>query len=261
MAARAIWKATLRLGRRSVAVKLYAAIEDAKVHFRLLHRTDKQPVSQQMVDADTGQPVPRESLRKGVALDGERYVLLSGAELESLVPEPSRDITVLQVVDAGRLDRRLLDRPYYLGPDGDAGAYFALAAALESRRALLVAGWVMRKRRHAGAIHASDGYLLLETAHRAAELATLTALKPAADRRPVKREIALAEQLIATLEGEFDATAYRDEYSQAVRRLIGQKRSGKLVRLPAAKRQRKPGSLVADLEASLEARRKVAGGN
>ena len=45
MAARAMWKADLSLGEIKVPVKLYAAVQDAKVHFRLLHAADHAPVA------------------------------------------------------------------------------------------------------------------------------------------------------------------------------------------------------------------------
>ena len=64
MAARAMWKADLALGELKVPVKLYAAVRDAKVHFRLLHAADHAPVKQQMVDPATEQPVPAEQARK-----------------------------------------------------------------------------------------------------------------------------------------------------------------------------------------------------
>ena len=41
MAARAMWKADLALGELKVPVKLYAAVQDAKVHFRLLHAAER----------------------------------------------------------------------------------------------------------------------------------------------------------------------------------------------------------------------------
>ena len=53
MAARAMWKADLALGEIKVPVKLYAAVQDTKVHFRLLHAADHTPVKQQMVDPET----------------------------------------------------------------------------------------------------------------------------------------------------------------------------------------------------------------
>lgn len=255
-----MWKATIRFESKRVPVKLYAAVEDSRVHFRLLHEKDHAPVRQQMVDAASGEPVPREAQRRGVGVDKDTWVLLDPEELAALEPEPSRDINVEQVVERGALDERWFERPYYLGPDADDDAYFALAAALEESQSLLIARWVMRRKPYLGAIHASRGYLLLETLHYAGELVALDALRPPAPRVPDRREIELAEQLIAALEDEFDPADYRDEYSAAVRNMLEQKASGKLARFPAAKRQRRAQSLVADLEASLSAQREAAGG-
>lgn len=53
MAAHAMWKGVVRLGGEEaerVPVKLYAAIEDLGVHFRLLHAEDGAPVRQEAVD-------------------------------------------------------------------------------------------------------------------------------------------------------------------------------------------------------------------
>ena len=58
MAARAIWKGTIRLDKVEVPVKLYSAVEDRRVHFRLLHASDRVPVEQRMVNASTGHVVP-----------------------------------------------------------------------------------------------------------------------------------------------------------------------------------------------------------
>jgi DNA end-binding protein Ku len=49
MAARAIWKGIITFGPISVPVKFYSAVEDRKIHFRMLHDKDHVPVSQQMV--------------------------------------------------------------------------------------------------------------------------------------------------------------------------------------------------------------------
>ena len=69
MAARAIWKGVLNVGKARVPVRFYSAVEDRDVHFRLLHAKDKQPVSQQMVNPETGKPVPPENVRKGFEVE------------------------------------------------------------------------------------------------------------------------------------------------------------------------------------------------
>ena len=258
MAARAMWKADLALGEIKVPVKLYAAVRDAKVHFRLLHSADHAPVKQQMVDPETEQPVPSEEIKKAVAVDRGVYVVLTDEEQAALAPKPSRLISVEQVVAADAVDERWFDRPYYLGPDGDDEGYFALAEALEKREAVGVAQWVLRNKRYVGALQASEGYLLLETLRHAQEVVEVGAVAPGANRAPDKREIALAEQLIGALEDRFDADEFRDEYQEQLQGLIAAKAKGKVVRFPKAPARKREESLVASLQASLKSRRKEA---
>ncbi len=53
MAARAIWKGSLDLGRTELPVKLYSAVEDRTVHFHLLEKRTHTRVKQHMVDPST----------------------------------------------------------------------------------------------------------------------------------------------------------------------------------------------------------------
>ena len=259
MAARAMWKADLALGEVKVPVKLYAAVQDAKVHFRLLHAADHAPVKQQMVDPETEQPVPSEAMKKAVALDRGVYVVLTDEEQAALTPKPSRLISVEQVLAVGAVDERWFDRPYYLGPDGDDEGYFALAEALKKREAIGIAHWVLRNKRYVGALQASGGYLLLDTLRYRQEIVEVEAVRPSANRAPDKRELALAEQLIGALEDRFDANEFRDEYQDQLKAMLATKAAGKVVRFPKAQKREQPDSLMASLQASLKASRKEAG--
>ena len=260
MAARAMWKAELHVDKARVPVKLYAAVQDTGVHFRLLHAKDHSPVKQQMVDPESGDPVPPEQIKRAVQVDRGVFVVLTPEEQAELEPPASRDITVERVLPSAALDLRWFDRPYYLGPDGDDESYFALAQVLEEREWLGIAHWAMRKKRYAGALHARGGYLMLETLRHTQELVRIESIRPPKSREPDAREIKLAEQLIGTLEDEFDAAAYRDEHREKVLELLERKAEGKVVHFPKAAKRRTTRSLVDDLEASLEAGRKAAGG-
>ena len=259
MAARAMWKADLALGELKVPVKLYSAVQDSKVHFRLLHAADHAPVKQQMIDPETEQPVAAQDTRKAVAVERGVYVVLTEEEQAALTPKPSRLISVEQFVPTDAIDERWFDRPYYLGPDGDDDGYFALAEALKKRGAAGVAHWTLRNRSYVGALQASGGYLLLDTLRYAEQIVEVGAISPNANRAPDKREIALAEQLIAALEDRFDASEFRDEYQEQVRNMIAAKAAGKVVRFPKAPKRERADSLVASLQASLKASRKDAG--
>ncbi len=259
MAARAMWKADLVLGELKVPVKLYSAVQDAKVHFRLLHAADQAPVKQQMVDPATDQPIGSSETKRAVAVERGVYVVLTDEEQQALTPKPSRLISVEQVVGRSAIDERWFDRPYYLGPDGDDDGYFAVAEALAKREAVGVAHWVLRNKSYVGALQSSGGYLLLDTLRFKEQIVEVDAVRPSANRAPDKREIALAEQLIGALEDRFDASEFRDEYQEQLKNMLAAKSAGKVVRFPKAPKREKSDSLVASLQASLKARRKDTG--
>lgn len=227
MAARAFWKGTIRFGKISVPVKLYSAVEDRNVHFKLLHRKDQVPVQQKMIHAATGQPVPTEQIRRGFEIEPGRIVILDNDELESLVPEESRDILISHFVDPSRINHQWYERPYYMGPDGDRMAYFALAEALQREKKEGVAQWVMRRKTYFGALHADRGYLKMITLRRADEIVDISGLSVPKTRELSDQELQMAGQLVAALEQNFEPAAFHDEYRERVLDLIKTKASGK----------------------------------
>ncbi|HVF17109.1 MAG TPA: Ku protein, partial [Steroidobacteraceae bacterium] len=162
-----MWKGSIELGKHKVGVKMYSAIEDRTVHFHMLHRKDHAPVEQHIVRKDTGEDVAKEEMRKAFAVTKDTAVILQPEDLEKLVPPESRDIHVCRFVPPSVLGDQWYERPYYLGPDEDEDSYFALAQALERKKMIGIARWVMRKKRYVGALSALDGYLTVSTLRRA----------------------------------------------------------------------------------------------
>jgi DNA end-binding protein Ku len=257
MAARAIWKGVLHLGTTAVPVKLYSAVQDRSIHFRLLHKTDKAPVKQELVSSDSGESVEYKQVRKAFPVTRGQMVVLESEELESLRPKESRDIAVTRFVDPHDIDHRWYERAYYLGPDGDTKAYFAAAAALERKNKQGVARWVMRDRDYVGALLAEDGYLMLITLRHAEEIIAADALTPPGGRPLQKREVEMAEQLISALHGEFEPTKFRDEYRARVMELVEAKAEGGKPKLKVFRPKKQKEEQLADaLEASLAGMKK-----
>jgi DNA end-binding protein Ku len=227
VAARAIWKGVVKVGTLSVPVKLYSAVTDRSVHFRLLHKTDHAPVKQQLVSGDSGEAVEYAQVKKAYPVTRGRMVLLEKEDLEKLEPEDSRDIEVTRFVDPKEIDHRWYERAYYLGPDGNTKAYFAAAAALERKNKEGLARWVMRDREYVGALRAEDGYLMLITLRHADEIIAADALQPPGGRELQKREVEMAAQLLSALHGPFDPSQFRDEYRARVMELVATKAAGK----------------------------------
>lgn len=253
MTARAIFKAHVRLNALEVPVKLYAAVDDRSLHFRLLHAVDGEPVVQELVDKTTEQPVGRDEIRKAYPVGGRRLVTLQEEELDSLEPPDSRAITVTRFVPQALLEPAFYDRPYYLGPDGDEESYFALARALEERQREGIVHFTMRNRVYLGALRERDGYLVLITLRHREEVLDIGAFPRPKSKEITHQEIQLAHQLIEALAGPFDPAAFRDDYRTRVLELVERKASGEV--LPSVRpRQAIPApALAVALRSSLQA--------
>lgn len=250
---RAMWKGVLAFDAVRLPVKLYAALEDRNIRFRLLHAEDGVPVEQRMVNPRTGGTVEHADALRGLEIEPERFVLLSPEELEAVEPEPSRDIRVTRFVEPDRINHQWYERPYFLGPDENDAAYHAFARALEAKGREGVARWVMRKTEYRGALRARDGYLMLVTLRASGDVIPASALEAPAGRALDPREREMAEKFIAALEEEFDPEQYRDEYRERVARLIEIKRKGGTIEVEEYEEKEEPEELLTLLEASLKA--------
>ena len=252
MTVRAMWKGVLRVADASVPIKLYSAIQDHDIHFRLLHRTDLLPVTQAMVHPTTNEVVSHDKVQRGFAASAAELVLLRPDELDSLTPAESRDISLARFVPIGTIDAQWYDRPYYLGPDEEGGgAYSALTTALERNKVEGIAHWVMRKKAYVGALRVYAGVLVLVSLRHSEEVVAIDSLEMPSGPVLDKKELAMAQQLMAMLEEDFDPNAYRDEYRDQVLALIDQKRRGQKPKLGLVKTKSRPGNLKEALAASL----------
>ena len=253
MAARAIWKGSIELGKHQVAVKMYSAVEDRTIHFRMLHRKDDAPVEQHIVRKDTGKDVAREDMRKAFPLSKSTAVILEPEDLEKLIPPESRDIHLCRFVAPAVVGDQWYDRPYYLGPDGDSENYFALVHALERKKVIGIARWVMRKKQYVGALGALDGYLTLATMRRAEQVLSFSGIEPAKTAVPHANELKLGEQLVSSIAADFDPQQWQNDYRQRLTKLIEAKAKGEKPKRHTPKKARPQASLADSLRASIAA--------
>jgi DNA end-binding protein Ku len=251
MAVRAIWKGKLKLGSTAIPVNLYSAVVDKIVHFHILEQRTKSRIKQHMVNPENNEEVPNDEILKGYQVEPGIFVLLDDAELKKLEPKPSRDMEVTRFVSPSQISSQWYDRPYYVGPDGDEKAYFALVDALADQEKQGIARWVMRGREYNGALSADDGYLTLVTLRHAGEVVSAEQLPKPAGRALDKKELSMAKQLVELLEGEFDPAEFSDEYRERLVDFIEKKAKGKKPRLHAVQSKRPSPSLEKTLSRSI----------
>ena len=261
MAARAIWKGIITIGSTKVPVNLFTAVQDRTVHFRLLHKTDHQPVKQQLISSETEEDLEYEEAKKAYPIGRDRFVVFDDEELAELEPKDSREIEIRKFVDRADMDPRWYERAYWLAPGENKAAYFALAEALEKKEKEGIAQWVMRKKDYVGSLRPEDGYLMLIVLRHANEIISADAIEAPGGRALEKREIAMGEQLLEALAGTFDPADYKDEYRERVMELVEAKSKGKRPKVEKFRpRKTQEDALAGALQASLAGMKKASGG-
>jgi DNA end-binding protein Ku len=259
--ARAIWSGSISFGLLNVPVKLYSAVSKQTVRFRELRENDGARIKHKRVAEADGKEVPYEKIVKGYEYAPDQYVVLSRDELSELDPKRTRAIEIQDFVDLDDIDPIYFEQPYYLGPDkGAARAYALLVQAMKESRKVAIARFVLRNKEHLAAIRPMGDVLTLTTMRFHDEVTSPQDLdgevfeeeKP---KKPEKRELEMAKQLIESLTSDFKPGSYRDEYREELLNLLERKAAGKdVVSAPSEEPEpTKAPDLMAALEESLSA--------
>jgi DNA end-binding protein Ku len=228
--ARTIWKGALSFGLVNVPVGLYPATQDKAIHFNQLEEGTSDRIRYKKVNERTGREVDNDQIVKGYDLGGGEYVILSDEELESAEPERTRLIDISDFVDQDEIDPIYYRTTYYLAPEGEAGekAYALLRQAMRDSKKIAIGTIVMRNKEYPVAIRPDDNVLNLETMYFSDEIRSPGKELPElpSSKQLTNREISMAQQLIESMEAEWDPGKYHDTHREKVEDLIEAKRQG-----------------------------------
>ncbi len=264
---RAIWSGSISFGLLNVPVKLYSAVSKQQVRFKELREDDGSRIRHKRVAEADGEEVPYEKIIKGYEFAPDQFVKLTKDELAELEPQKTRAIEIKDFVDLDEIDPIYFDTPYYLGPDkGAEKAYALLVEAMREEGKVAIARFVLRNKENLAAIRPMDDVLTMATMRfhdevtDPADLDEVFGEKPA---EPDEREVEMAQQLIASLSGDFDPKKYRDEYREELTDLLERKAAGEeVVAAPTEDvKPTKAPDLMAALEESLASVKAESKGN
>jgi DNA end-binding protein Ku len=249
---KAIWSGTVSFGLVSIPVKLVTAVREHGVSFHRLSPDGKCRLRSKLYCPDDGKEYEFGEAARGYEVAPDRYVLIEDEDLESLRPEASRAIEILDFVDLHEVDPIFYSRPYHLTPDkGGAKPYRLLAEAMKRSERVAIARFVMRSRGYLAVLRPLEESLLLCTMHYRDEVQMpdeIEGMSPDVELAP--KELAMAEQLIESMRVGFDASAYRDEYREALQSMLDAKAEGRVVTAPSGKER--PRGEVVDLMDALK---------
>jgi DNA end-binding protein Ku len=259
MSMRSIWAGAISFGMVVIPVKLFAATEQRDVAFRQVHREDGGRIQFRRVCSVDGQEVPYADVAKGYELATGDVVVLTDDDLKDLPLATAHRIDVLHFSPSGQLDPILANKAYYLEPEpAGVRAYALFRDALERSGRVAVAKVAIRQREALAALRVRDGVLVLETLLWPDEIRTpdFKFLEENIDVR--SQELKMAASLIDTMTEDFDPSAYRDAYREALEALVQAKIEGNEVVRPAGTlaapdKPAGPADLTETLRASVEA--------
>jgi DNA end-binding protein Ku len=238
---RTTWNGSLSFGLVSIPVGLAPATKPAArasdVSFRLLHRECGTPIKQKRFCPVHDRELGPDEIVKGWEVAKGQYVLVEEEELEALAQhDDSRSIEITRFVDAAEVDPIFFDRTYFLVPAQAAAArrpYVLLLNAMSETGMAALGRFVQQGKEKFCLIRPKGDALALETLFLAADVYSQAEIEEVVDETQVKGpELALAQQVISSLAGDFDPADLHSEYRGNLRAMLEAKLAGEAVAIP-----------------------------
>jgi DNA end-binding protein Ku len=232
---RTTWNGSISFGLVSIPVGLAPATassaRQSDVSFRLLHRECLTPIQQKRWCPVHDVEVGPDELVRGWEVSKGQFVPIEDAELEALEQrDTSRAIEITSFVKVDEVDPVYFDRTYYLVPSGAEAQrrpYALLLEAMKKADVAAIGSFVLAGKEKLCLIRAKGEALALETLFVSEDVKSPDEIEEAVGSVKVKApELALAQQIIESLEAPFDPAALRSEYRSSLRDLLKAKLEG-----------------------------------
>jgi DNA end-binding protein Ku len=220
----------------------------------MLHDKDLSRIQMKIYCPQDDKIIQRTDTVKGYEWQPGEYVVITDEDLEKLPLKTVRSIEIEQFVardETGDGVGKFVKSAYYIEPDKiGRKAFYLLRSVLEDRGLSAICKVVIKDREALAALDPFDDTMILTTLHWPDEIRDVKELDLPEEKFEFKAaEKAMAEQLVSAMTGDFDPSAYKDEYREALMKVIEAKVEGREVAAPAPE----PASNLVDLMAALEA--------
>jgi len=251
--ARSMWRGAIQFGLVTIPVKLYLATETGGIGFNLLHASCLNRIQMKVYCPYHDEVIPRSETVRGYEWSKGKYVVVTEEDLDSVPLKTMRAIEIEMFIAADRENSgtQFVKQAYYLEPDQiGAKAFYLLKSVLAEQGKTAICKIVLKDREQLAALNPFSKTMLLTTLHWPDEVRAADELNLPEDEIEIKpSERKMAEQLVASMTGDFSADDYQDDYRQALMAVIERKVAGEAP-VPA---QRAEPTNITDLMAALEA--------
>ena len=187
---------------------------------------------------------------RGYEVSKGEYVAIEKEELEAVQVESNHTIDIDSFVPRDEIDRRYLNHPYYIAPDGKAGAdaFAVIRDAMKDKDRVALARIVLSNREHVIAIEPLGKGLLGTTLRYPYELRDEDDYFDDIKNPKISKDmIELAVHILDSKAAHFDPSKFKDEYENALKTLVKRKAAGKPVKV--VEREERPDNVVSLMDA------------
>jgi DNA end-binding protein Ku len=227
-ASRALWKGAISFGLVHIPVSLHPASGESGIDFDWLDKRSMDPVGYKRINKRTGREITKENIVRGVEHDSGNYVVLSDEEIKTAYPRSTQMIEIESFVPVEEIPILYFERPYYLAPTGKGQKVYALLReTLKKSGKAGVARVVIQTKQHLAVLMPSGPALVLNLLRWSADIRSYSTLDIPKDG--VKgaglgaQELKMAEQLVASMSGEFKPEDFTDSFKTQVLALVARK--------------------------------------
>jgi DNA end-binding protein Ku len=252
-----MWRGAISFGMVAIPVRLYLATESKSVSFRLLCPNDLTPIRNKRWCTVEDKEIGWNEAVRGYEVGKDEYVVIEDSDLDQLPLNTTHTIEIVEFCPDQEIEAGLyLKSAYYLEPEKvGVKPYALLRAALTETGKVAIGKIALRDREHLCRLALHDRGLLMNTLHWPDEIrdAGELAIPEEASADIHKRELDMAVMLVENLSAHFDPARHRDDYREALLKVVEAKVSNQPLELRPAPEVSKVTDLMAALKASVEA--------
>ncbi len=229
--ASSVWKGSLSFGLLTIPIRLYTAARSDCTYLHQIHKVCNTRVKQPLFCPTCNRQVDRSEVVKGFEYEEGHYVLVEGDEIKKITPQSGRIMEIVAFVKEKQIDPIYFDASYFALPDKESEKPYALLLkTLEDTERVAIASVTMHQREYTVFIRPRNHGLTVHTMYFANEIREVPGYGDAEKYVKLKpQEIKLAEQLVESLEADFQPEKYHDTFQEKLKAVIQAKLKGKTI--------------------------------
>jgi len=224
---RSIWKGSIGFGLVNIPVKLFSGVQSSHLDLDMLDERDHSNIKFKRVNEKTQKEVPYEHIVKGYFLK-DRYIVLDEHDFEEVKPEKTKVIEIENFVDITEINPVYYETSYFTQPENQGKkAYALLFKALEKSKKAGVARFVLRNNENLCVIHPLNGIIVITRIRFQEEIRDTKEVQLNESITINPKELQVGLELIKQYSSPFDISAFKNDYTQELLKIIKSKASGK----------------------------------